>query len=56
VLFLVQVILWGYYGAEEQDWAIKAFAVTGIVSSSLMLLRWAMTRSRQPQRAVAVAL
>jgi uncharacterized protein with PQ loop repeat len=53
VLFLVQVILWGYYGVEEQDWAIKGFAVTGIVSSSLMLLRWTMTRSRQCEPAIA---
>ena len=55
VLFFVQVILWGYYGVEEQDWAIKGFAVTGIVSSSLMLLRWTMTRSRQSQPAIAAA-
>jgi hypothetical protein len=55
VLFLVQVILWGYYGVEEQDWAIKGFALTGIVSSSLMLLRWTMTRSRQPRPAIAAA-
>jgi uncharacterized protein with PQ loop repeat len=55
VLFAVQVILWGYYGIVEHDWAIKAFAVTGMVSSSLMLLRWAMTRSRQrPSIAAAV--
>jgi uncharacterized protein with PQ loop repeat len=55
VLFLVQVILWGYYGIVEHDWAIKAFAVTGMVSSSLMLLRWTMTRSRQrPSIAAAV--
>jgi uncharacterized protein with PQ loop repeat len=56
VLFLVQVILWGYYGIEEHDWAIKGFALTGIVSSSLMLLRWAMTRSRRPQPAIAAAV
>ncbi len=55
VLFLVQVILWGYYGVEQQDWAIKGFALTGIVSSSLMLLRWTMTRSRQPRPAIAPA-
>ena len=55
VLFFVQVILWGYYGAEEQDWAIKGFALTGIVSSLLMLLRWAMTRSRHAQPAGAAA-
>ena len=48
LLVFVQVILWGYYGVEEQDWAIKGFALTGIVSSTLMLLRWAMTRSAPP--------
>jgi uncharacterized protein with PQ loop repeat len=53
VLFLVQVVLWGYYGVEEQDWAIKGFALTGIVSSVLMLLRWTMTRSRTAQPATA---
>jgi len=52
LLFLIQVVLWGYYGVEEQDWAIKGFAVIGILSSSLMLLRWAMTRSRRPQPAI----
>jgi uncharacterized protein with PQ loop repeat len=56
VLVLVQVILWGYYGVAERDWAIKGFALTGIVSSSLMLLRWAMTRSRQPRPAIAGAV
>jgi uncharacterized protein with PQ loop repeat len=56
VLFLVQVLLWGYYGAEEHDWAIKGFAVTGIVSSTLMLLRWLTTRSRRSQPAIAAAL
>jgi hypothetical protein len=53
VLLFVQVNLWGYYGVEQHDWAIKGFALTGIVSSSLMLLRWAMTRSRLPQPAIA---
>jgi uncharacterized protein with PQ loop repeat len=56
VLFLVQVVLWGYYGLEEQDWAIKGFALTGIVSSLLMLVRWAMTRSRPAHPATAAAL
>jgi uncharacterized protein with PQ loop repeat len=56
VLLFIQVNLWGYYGVAEQDWAIKGFAITGIVSSSLMLLRWAMTRSRQPQPAIAQAV
>jgi hypothetical protein len=56
VLFFVQVILWGYYGVAEQDWAIKGFAITGIVSSLLMLLRWAMTRSRKSQPAIAAAV
>jgi len=46
VLVLVQVVLWGYYGMVEQDWAIKGFALIGIASSLLMLLRWATTRSR----------
>jgi hypothetical protein len=55
LLFLIQVVLWGYYGVEEQDWAIKGFAITGIVSSTLMLLRWAMTRSRRPAPAIAAA-
>jgi uncharacterized protein with PQ loop repeat len=46
VLFLVQVLLWGYYGMVEEDWAIKGFALIGIGSSLLMLLRWATTRTR----------
>jgi uncharacterized protein with PQ loop repeat len=46
LLVLVQVLLWGYYGMVEQDWAIKGFALTGIASSLLMLLRWATTRNR----------
>jgi len=55
VLVSIQVVLWGYYGVEERDWAIKGFALTGIVASSLMLLRWAMTRTRQPQPSIAGA-
>ncbi|HEX9260842.1 MAG TPA: PQ-loop domain-containing transporter [Acidimicrobiales bacterium] len=46
LLFLAQVLLWGYYGIVEHDWAIKGFALIGIGSSLLMLLRWATTRTR----------
>ena len=55
-LIFVQVILWGYYGVDEHDWAIKGFALSGIAASTLMLLRWAITRSRQPQPTVAGAV
>lgn len=43
---MLEASLWGYYGAFHADRGIVTFALVGVVSSSLILARYYVTRSR----------
>jgi vacuolar-type H+-ATPase subunit I/STV1 len=55
LLTLVQVLLWGIYGATHRDTGVMLLGVLGGLASGAMLLRWWLTRAAVARRLAVAA-